>query len=111
MRLDIDPGSNVLQAFPTLIGRFQVPNAAEVNPILEKIILGRESQYHGKSKSNVGGWHSEIDFHMWPEVQRTDIVETMQSAVSHMVALGSQAQPSCPRSGRHSPTAATFSRR
>jgi uncharacterized protein (TIGR02466 family) len=91
MRLELDPSSNILQAFPTRIGRFEVPNAAEINPILEEIILAREPQNEGASKSNIGGWHSDIDFHMWPEVQRTDIVETMQSAVSHMVALGSQA--------------------
>lgn len=91
MRLQIDPGSNILRAFPTLIGRFRVPNADEVNPILEKIILAREPQYHGKSKSNVGGWHSDIDFHTWPEVRETDIVETFQSAVSHMVAMAAQA--------------------
>lgn len=86
MRLTLDPNSNILRAFPTLIGQFKVPNSAEINPVLEEIIMARESQYHGKSKSNVGGWHSEIDFHTWPEVGQTDIVETMQSAVSHMVA-------------------------
>ena len=90
MRLQIDPKNNILQAFPTMIGRFQVPNAAQINPVLEELILARESKHQGTSKSNVGGWHSDIDFHMWPEVQRTDIVETMQSAVSHMVAMASQ---------------------
>ncbi len=90
MRLPIDPNSNILRAFPTLIGQFKVPNAAEINPILEEIILAREPQHHGASKSNVGGWHSDIDFHTWPEVQKTDIVETMQSAVSHMVAMAAQ---------------------
>ena len=90
MRLNFDPNSNIMRAFPTLIGNFKVPNAEEINPILEEIILAREPSQPGKSKSNVGGWHSEIDFHTWPEVQKTDIVETMQSSVSHMVAMAAQ---------------------
>ena len=91
MRLNFDQKSNLLQAFPTQVGRFTVPNAAQINPILEEIILARESRQQGHSKSNVGGWHSDIDFHMWPEVQqRTDIVETMQSAVSHMIATAAE---------------------
>lgn len=92
MRLNVDPKANILRAFPTLIGRFQVPNAAEVNPVLERAILSRESLAAGSSKSNIGGWHSDIDFHEWPEVRQTDIVESFQSAVSHMVAMAAESQ-------------------
>lgn len=92
MKLGLDPNANILRAFPTLIGRFEVPNAAELNPVLEKIILDREPTQDGRSKSNVGGWHSNIDFHTWPEVAQTDIIETFHSAVSNMVAMAAMSQ-------------------
>jgi len=92
MKLGIDPNKNILRAFPTFVGQFDVPNAAQVNPILEKVILARESSAEGKSKSNIGGWHSDIDFHEWPEVKQTDIVDSFYSAVSNMVAMSAMAQ-------------------
>jgi uncharacterized protein (TIGR02466 family) len=87
MRLNYDPQRNVLKAFVTPIGNIKVPNAREINPVLEQIILDRKRQDKGKQKSNMGGWHSDTDLIDWPEIARTDLVETLQSAVSNMVSI------------------------
>lgn len=90
MELEFDLRDNLKTAFPTPIGRFQLPNAAELNPVLERIILERERAAAGLQKSNIGGWHSGTDLHEWPEVRETDFVESLQSALTRMIALGAR---------------------
>lgn len=90
MQLEFDPRRNLKTAFPTPIGHFRVPNAAELNPVLEAIILERERREPGISKSNIGGWHSGTDLHEWPEVLETDFVESLQSGLTRMIALGAR---------------------
>jgi uncharacterized protein (TIGR02466 family) len=53
---------NLTQAFPTLIGRLQVPDSEGMNQSLHTLILGQEAEYASLGRSNVGGWHSRPDF-------------------------------------------------
>ena len=90
MEIDFDLRKDVRAAFPTPIARFRLPNAAELNPVLERIVLERERAESGIQKSNIGGWHSGTDLHEWPEITQTDFVESLQSALTRMIALGAR---------------------
>jgi uncharacterized protein (TIGR02466 family) len=52
----------VIPAFPTLIGRFVIPDAETMNQDLRAVILSQESEYASLGRSNIGGWHSRTDF-------------------------------------------------
>jgi uncharacterized protein (TIGR02466 family) len=52
----------VTQAFPTLIGRFHIPDAEAMNRDLQTLILTEETQYPSLGRSNIGGWHGRPDF-------------------------------------------------
>src|SRR6185369_3557798 len=52
----------VTQVFPTLIGRLQIPDADAMNRELQGFIMAEESRYPSLGRSNVGGWHSRLDF-------------------------------------------------
>ena len=53
---------DVTAAFPTLIGRWQVPDAYALNEALRHLIFAEEASYPSLGRSNVGGWHSRPDF-------------------------------------------------
>jgi|HubBroStandDraft_6_1064221.scaffolds.fasta_scaffold285359_2 hypothetical protein len=52
----------VTPAFPTLIGRFRLPDADGINQELQALIIAEEAQYPSLGRSNIGGWHSRPDF-------------------------------------------------
>ncbi len=52
----------VTPVFPTLIGRFRVPDADAMNQDLHALILAEEAKYASLGRSNIGGWHSRPDF-------------------------------------------------
>jgi hypothetical protein len=52
----------VTRAFPTLIGRFRIPDAGAMNRDLQALILAEEAEYMSLGRSNIGGWHSRPDF-------------------------------------------------
>jgi uncharacterized protein (TIGR02466 family) len=52
----------VTRAFPTLIGRLQIPDADAMNRDLHALILAEEMKYLSLGRSNIGGWHSRPDF-------------------------------------------------
>ena len=56
MELEVTP------AFPTLIGRFRIPDADAMNRDLHALILAEEAKYSSLGRSNIGGWHSRPDF-------------------------------------------------
>ncbi len=51
----------VTSVFPTLVGRFRVPDAEAMNHDLRALILAEEAEYRSLGRSNVGGWHSKPD--------------------------------------------------
>jgi uncharacterized protein (TIGR02466 family) len=52
----------VMPAFPTLIGRLQIPDADAINQDLQALIIAEEAEYSSLGRSNIGGWHSRLDF-------------------------------------------------
>jgi uncharacterized protein (TIGR02466 family) len=52
----------VTRAFPTLIGRLDIPDADAMNRDLRSIIIAQEAEYASIGRSNIGGWHSRPDF-------------------------------------------------
>lgn len=52
----------VTQAFPTFVGRLQIPDAEGMNRELQALILAEEAAYSSLGRSNIGGWHSRTDF-------------------------------------------------
>lgn len=53
---------NLTHAFPTYIGRVQLPDSEAMNQGLRSLILAEESEYPSVGRSNIGGWHSRADF-------------------------------------------------
>ena len=53
---------DVTSAFPTSIGRMQIPDADAMNQGLRALILAEEAEYASLGRSNIGGWHSRTDF-------------------------------------------------
>jgi len=53
--------SQIIPAFPTLIGRFRIPDAESMNRDLRTLILDEEAECPSLGRSNIGGWHSRPD--------------------------------------------------
>jgi len=51
--------------FPTPIVTAMLQHGAAINAELRESILAREAQGPGQQHSNLGGWQSEPDFHVW----------------------------------------------
>jgi uncharacterized protein (TIGR02466 family) len=51
--------------FATPVVLATLPDAAELNAELKRIILERERQHRGVQHSNLGGWQSSWDFEAW----------------------------------------------
>ena len=90
MQLNFDRERNLHLPFVTPIATFLLPNAAEINRALEPAILEREAKDTGLQISNVGGWHSGADLLSWPEVRLTDLEESLDSSVRHLLAFDSR---------------------
>ena len=52
---------HVLMTYPTPIVIYPWPDSAQMNAELRALFLGRAQNSPGVVKSNVGGWHSELD--------------------------------------------------
>jgi len=55
------------QFFPTIIYGFDIPNAPQLNPQLERDIIEWSKRDNGLHKTNVKGWHSQTDMQTKPE--------------------------------------------
>jgi uncharacterized protein (TIGR02466 family) len=90
MQFRINPKTEVASLFPTPIARFQLPNAAEINPALESAILEREKTDKSGKRSNIGGWQSADNLVDWQEAEFVDLVDSMRCAVMNMVSIVTQ---------------------
>jgi uncharacterized protein (TIGR02466 family) len=79
MELDVTP------AFPTLIGSLRVPDAAAMNQDLQALILSEETKYSSLGRSNIGGWHSLVDFLNRPEPAVAALTTWLTYGVSRMI--------------------------
>ena len=92
MQLPFDVQQNIIPAFVTNVGRFMLPNAAQINPGLIRAIHKRKDENAGQMRSNVGGWHSHDDLFDWPEADVVELKDSVKSAVMHMIAVTSRLQ-------------------
>jgi uncharacterized protein (TIGR02466 family) len=76
----------VLQAFPTLIGRLPIPDAEAMNVELKKLIVAEEAEYPSLGRSNIGGWHSRPDFLNRPEPAISALRTWLVWGVRRMIA-------------------------
>jgi uncharacterized protein (TIGR02466 family) len=59
------PQLTLLHLFPTPLVIATMPDAAELNAELKRIILARETASESVQRSNHGGWQSTWDLHEW----------------------------------------------
>jgi uncharacterized protein (TIGR02466 family) len=79
MRLEVIP------AFPTLIGRFVIPDAEAMNQDLRVLILAEQVRHASLGRSNIGGWHSQTDFLTRQEPAVAALATWIDWAVRQMV--------------------------
>ena len=73
--------------FGTPLSIRRVPNAAAINPGLERAILARRVRDEGNRISNVGGWQSRPDFLDWPEPEIKMLASEVDRAIQQIMAL------------------------
>lgn len=56
---------HTIMAFGTPVATYQWPDAEELNQGLREVILAVEAKDGGLKRSNVGAWHSKLDFLAW----------------------------------------------
>ncbi len=81
--------------FPTPVMCFVWPDVGELNSELCRRILAQEQDSHGRSKSNIGGWHSETGTLEWLGPPGQSLVERFVKMANHattqlLVAYGRQ---------------------
>ena len=76
---------DLIRAFPTLIGRWLVPDAEAMNDDLRTLILSEEREYPSLGRSNIGGWHSQTDFLDRPEPAVEALATWITWAANRMV--------------------------
>src|SRR4051812_11663350 len=79
------PAIELTHAFPTVVGRWQVPDAESMNQELQAIILAEEGKYSSLGRSNIGGWHSRTDFLNREEPAVTALTTWITWTVNQMV--------------------------
>lgn len=79
MELEVTP------VFPTLIGRFRVPDTELMNRGLEAAILAEEAGYSSVGRSNIGGWHSRPDFLSWREPAVSGLTQWLSLALRRII--------------------------
>ena len=86
----LDLAGHMAMAFGTPIVAFQWPDSDRLNKELAQIILGKEKENAGVTRSNVNGWHSTVDFFSWQNEgveQLGKRVEQMLMGVTRAVTL------------------------
>ncbi|QDV24973.1 2OG-Fe(II) oxygenase family protein [Aureliella helgolandensis] len=83
-------GQQISLAFPTLLGRFQVPESDLSNPGLLKELLHRESSAPSRDYANVGGWHSSGNLLEWPLPEIVKLRGWISTALASMVRATGQ---------------------
>jgi len=78
---------NVIQAFPTYIGRVQLPDSEAMNQGLRSLILAEESEYPSVGRSNIEGWHSRGDFLHRSDVNVAALSSWITWALRRMICL------------------------
>ena len=83
MELDVTP------AFPTFIGRLQIPDAGAMNYALRTMILAEQAEYPSLGRSNIGGWHSRPDFFRRSDPDVAALTSWITWALNRMILVTS----------------------
>lgn len=75
----------IATAFPTLIGRFKIPGAPDLNRELRRLVLERERAEPNVQHANVGGWHSRNDLLDWPNPAIGTLRASILAGVQQMI--------------------------
>ena len=75
----------VTPVFPTLIGRFRIPDADAMNQDLHALILEEEGKYASLERSNIERWHSRPDFLHHPEPSIAGLTSWLTWGIGRMV--------------------------
>ena len=76
----IDLRGHSTLAFGTPLVSYPWPESDALNEALRELILERERDSEGLSRSNVRGWHSDTDFFQWD----ADCIRTLQGSVQEL---------------------------
>jgi uncharacterized protein (TIGR02466 family) len=80
-------GPELAIAFGTPLSIRRVPNAAAINPGLERAILRRRAEDVGNRFSNVGGWQSRPDLLNWPEPEIAMLAAEIDRAIQQIMGM------------------------
>ena len=61
----LDLSNSMAMAFATPFVAHPWPDSEQLNEELKQLILKKESESEGMVRSNVSGWHSNVDFFSW----------------------------------------------
>lgn len=86
-KLKIDPESQVAPLFATPVALLTVPDHKKLNPAIEKAILAEAHKTPGMQRSNVGGWHSELNLLHWPVPEIRQLAEMVADAATHFCGM------------------------
>ena len=69
------------------------PDGSELNSQLRQSILEHACRSPGKTRTNVGGWHSRADLLDWPSPEVGTLKGWILESVKHMVAAAVEKTP------------------
>src|SRR3954469_5635884 len=81
----------VTPVFPTLIGRFRIPDADAMNQDLHTLILAEEARYTSLGRSNIGGWHSRPDLLTRKDPAVAALTSWLTWSLRHMIVASAGA--------------------
>ncbi len=82
----VTASERILRLFPTPVMLKDIAGAAELNAELENLVRKRMTSDEGLKKSNLGGWHSKMDFLDWAgDAGRLVAQEIVKLANAHTV--------------------------
>lgn len=77
----------MLSVFPTPVVNYRWPDAAGLNTGLEAVIASASERRPSLVKSNVGGWHSGLDFLNWDTAPTRELRTRLQRFVVQLTRL------------------------
>jgi uncharacterized protein (TIGR02466 family) len=80
---------NVAGLFPTPVYTIVLPDGAALNAGLQQVIEARRGVEAGVSRSNVGGWQSDIDLLQWGGREARMLADHCIAASERLTATGS----------------------
>jgi uncharacterized protein (TIGR02466 family) len=93
MTINVGLGEDMSLAFGVPLLLRSVPEAPQINPGLARLILAREAEGKGVSKSNSGGWHSEETLMSWPEPEVQALRGWIDDAIQKICRLPYRQKP------------------